>query len=762
MERTQIHSGVEQTFGPVLVPGTAVPKPWFPIYPSLIEPKRALTAAILAGSFFWGAFTPTPPSADQAPAGPSTIQGTRLQIQYQAVTGPVFVPTAGYNPAGLEWTPVYPARPARLEVHASQQPAYFKSPLPLPAAPALSWGPEYPDRIEPPRGLTAPYQRAHVLDPFPRTRVDDYAWRGVYPDQVFRRELTAAHVPAVFKNPTPLPAAPALSWSPVYPDKTRGRPPEVGSYYVRPLNEPPDIARLGWRGSYPDSVEHRRAQPTGWYVRPLNEPPDIARLGWRGQAPAQIEVRRTQPSGWVVLSPFPVTAAGVDAFAWRGQWPDVLSRLERPAWLAPAYFKSPLPMPAAPALSWHPVYPDKIDPARALGVALQRAHVFYPEPQGAEEPFGWRGEWPDVLFRLETHASRAPAYFKSPLPMAAAPPLSWLGRYADKVDPARNLLAAQQRAVFFDAFPIAVPTSQFGWRGQWPDVLFRLERRPWLESPAYFKSPLPQPAAPILSWRPNYPVQFFPARGVLTAPYQRAVFAHPFPITAVDAFAWWGEYPDLLTRLERRPWLAPASFFAPYPLAAAPPLSWGPEYPDRIDPARALGAALQRAFFFDPRPFPAVQVGWFGAWPDVLSRLERRPWLDVGYFKSPLPQEAAPPLSWLGQWPADFARAFTHASLIPSYFEPSGFQPAQAVPPLAWLPIFPDFARGDTQIRWELFVLNYEPIVVPLPPLPCGVEAHNVTVAFPYADGVMFLTPTATGVIVTIVSSTDPTVTPDE
>jgi len=791
MAQDPLTENQQQIFGPVMVPGQNIPKnSWLPSYPDQVGLRGVITANLIPAIFFVaGAVIPStynPNQLDWTPCydvvleQPYAIGSTLPEAAEEEISQwypefqdylfrPSFhAPLAPFhfwssftpvvqNVDQYAWRGYFPDRVERQDVHASQLDWYFKPETPLPAAPPLSWSPNYPARID--RQIPT-YEGWSVRGPELSAL---YQWRGVFPDQVIRHR------------------------------------PDYSGWYAKPQNEPPDIARLGWRSQRPDWIERRIPEPTGWYVRPLREPDDIARLGWRGQEPDQHLVPWTGahlwPSSfksplpmaaapalswhptypdfatgplslhaalqrWHFFNPFPITAP--DQFAWRGVWPDQVFRRELTAAHVPSYFKSPLPMAAAPPLSWGPSYPD-----RALGPLslLTAATPFYfksPLPMAsapllswapsypeatrsalvtpgwlslvyvvqAVDQLGWRGVYPDLLAPpLSLLTGQQQAFFKSPLPMAAAPPLSWGPVYPDRALGALSLAAALQRAVFFDPFPIAVPTSQFGWRGSWPDQVFASLVHA-SRVPAYFKSPLPMPAAPLLSWTPVWPQ---PTRlPVQTLPYQALVYV----VQAVDQLHWQGVWPDLhpppkaLLAAQQQ-----AYFKSPLPMAAAPPLSWGPSYPLFIEPGRSILTAQQPFYFKSPLPMAAAPLlSWSPTYPVWLPPVTLTAAHHPAVFRHPLPQVV--PLSWSpdypslllpvplassvvvgslvlpvpvdqfgwrGQWPVWIPRQEVHASRVPSTFEPTGFLSAQAVPPLSWAPSYPDFVQADRFFRLQSF-----------------------------------------------------------
>lgn len=184
-----------QLTGPVFVPADSAAHvgSWFPVYPDRVEPKRALTAAIVAGAFFFASNSSIPPPP-------------------------------------LSWAPVAPAAIDRVVYRAATQQSLALWPVPIPGAavvPALSWLAHYPDLIAPKPSLRPASQQALALPPYVTPPV--LSWRAQYPDRIHRVTYAARHQQALALYPLPIPNVPydaaTLSWWPHYPDwQLRPRP----------------------------------------------------------------------------------------------------------------------------------------------------------------------------------------------------------------------------------------------------------------------------------------------------------------------------------------------------------------------------------------------------------------------------------------------------------------------------------------------------------------------------------------------------------
>ena len=93
--------------------------------------------------------------------------------------------------------------------------------------------------------------------------------------------------------------------------------------------------------------------------------------------------------------------------------------------------------------NWRGVYPD-FAPGLHLEAAQQRAFFFDPEPiLVPQDQLGWRPELPDFARARVYLAAHQTEFFRTVLPRAAAPELSWHPLYPDAVEPPSGLATYQ-------------------------------------------------------------------------------------------------------------------------------------------------------------------------------------------------------------------------------------------------------------------------------------------------------------------------------
>lgn len=210
-----------QLTAPVLVPPASAARvgSWFPVSPDRIEPARGLSAAILAGSFFLGAFAPAlpVPALSWAPKYADAVsRPTLLTAQQQAFTTGNLAPILPVPP--LSWAPVYPDAVTRPWVLTAEQQAFAFAPRPEVLV-ALSWAPHYPAFARGPQRLTTAAQLAFTLPPF--VTPPHLSWAAHYPDRIeppqgLRASLQQAFVAGRIDD-TPYDPA-QLGWFPHWPD----------------------------------------------------------------------------------------------------------------------------------------------------------------------------------------------------------------------------------------------------------------------------------------------------------------------------------------------------------------------------------------------------------------------------------------------------------------------------------------------------------------------------------------------------------------
>src|SRR3990172_8774253 len=101
--------------------------------------------------------------------------------QYQSYAEPLPVPAV---PSSASWHGYQPEAIARRVLHAALIPAFFWStftPVPPPAAPELSWQPEYPDRISIKHHPTALQEAFFYVPAVGQFPVPTLSWQAAFP-----------------------------------------------------------------------------------------------------------------------------------------------------------------------------------------------------------------------------------------------------------------------------------------------------------------------------------------------------------------------------------------------------------------------------------------------------------------------------------------------------------------------------------------------------------------------------------------------------
>lgn len=515
---------------------------------------------------------------------PSTLVGRARTLQYQAVAAPVRVPAVQLPP--LTWQPKYPDRfyPTPQTARLVQPQYHFVVDV---AVPVMSWTGSFPDvvarkretpvvqvpfvRVQPVDVATFGWRGRHpdtipvkprIIPPFlaqelPKLDLALLAWEPSYPDRIWT--LRAPDFPAWTTGSTAsVFPVPSLAWEPVYPDRVPGRTPLADwlttALHPFPLTIPVD--QYGWRGRYPDwfppvprtpgsfgltlaptvLVPFSDAIYPDWFppIR-LREFPattsgatsstfPVATFEWQPTYPDYVLAERVPTESWPAFrfDPFPILLT-TDRYGWRGSYPDWLP-LRRPAeflaWVTGLTASSLLP----PPLTWEPIYPDRIDPAR--GVVAPPFAAFHPSPVQPQVPTLPESVFPDLVARASAAVMGGTVGLGSPLvttPFAdvvfvdfvarqVAPltggstglgdvPLAfgWQPDYPDLL-PARPIVVA-------NAFVIGQRelAPLLSWLGRYPDRVPRATRLPdWL-SCAWSEYELFRPASPTLAWRGTWP-----------------------------------------------------------------------------------------------------------------------------------------------------------------------------------------------------------------------------------------------------------------
>lgn len=273
-------------------------------------------------------------------------------------------------------------------------------------------------------------------------------------------------------------------WEPSYPSWLHVPRVDPG-WFVRPLNEPDDIARLRWQGAAPEWLPLLRADYGGWSVRPQNEPPDIAnRQRWQTLAPAWLHHGRPVDVGW---------------------------------------YDQPLlePTDIATRMRWTPTYPERV----RQDVLVPEGWLVRPqnEPPDIATSQRWRGEWPTLVRALafnDGHVVVAPFQPAAPgrldyfsiapewLPLVRADFSGWYVRPLREPDDIarlgwRGVQPDPLRARGLDGSALVYPPEaidKYAWRGLYPTPIF-VDRRPFSDLVVPVFTP---PAA--LDWLPQLPL----------------------------------------------------------------------------------------------------------------------------------------------------------------------------------------------------------------------------------------------------------------
>lgn len=392
--------------------------------------KAALAAAILAGACFFNPLPiPTPDVIDGA-SGTQTAAGriSTTVVQYPGLTGPVLAQAAApvVAPDLTADNPDPLIRARRRPRSETVAPVFV--PDVTQAVTALSWTPDYPDRVV---RLRAAPERAQAVaaDRFeaPGTVATPDLVASTYPAALAARRApdrpTAAVQPIYLADVTV--AAPALSWRPQYatdPSLHVGRRAQQGQQpsapaFVPDVTQP--VAALSWEATYPD----RLARPSGHALRPAagvaDPPANVAppELGWqRIQPDAVVRAKRLveAPPAVAPLYVADVTVP-VPTRSWAPTYPDAARAVRVQPALHAAVFRDRFDAPGAvvtPDLSWQRAQPDALVRRRRLADAPQpTAPIFVPDATAPAPALAWKGTQPDrVPARLGLHAARQLAF----------------------------------------------------------------------------------------------------------------------------------------------------------------------------------------------------------------------------------------------------------------------------------------------------------------------------------------------------------------
>lgn len=318
----------------------------------------------------------------------------------------------------------------------------------------------------------------------------------------------------------------------------------------------------------------------------------------------------------------------------------------------------PVLKPAAPVVvpdQFPVVYPDKIDRKTLATAALPFFFAVFAIPQWDVPANAWEGVYPARIDRKVERAADQPSFY-SPVGLEQwpVPSLSWRGQYPDRIPPKVSLPAGEQQFLAYTPAIEQWAIPDGSWKGQYPD---RIDRQKFLadEQRAFFFDPFP--IVPVVT--PDFFQAIYPDR-FPNAPWRdRTQLANVFAIEQweVPPLSWEPHFPERA----RKNYLAPAempSHFLPYGLEQwpVPALSWGPSYPDRVVKKYLLTAAQQHwAMGFGLPEWPVPALSWNGSYPEsARGRKPQQP--DSLAWSTFTPAEVAvPELSWEAVY-ADFAR----------------------------------------------------------------------------------------------------------
>jgi hypothetical protein len=727
---------------------------WDPVYPDRIHRTTLPIAAVPSLA------QPTlviPKTARPGGIFDSGNPDGLIQIQYSALTAPVFVATPAPVPSIAGWTARYPSWLPPRSPHAALSPVLSFDPKPEQGAQLSAKG-IYPDRIYRPTLPTAAIPSViesrkpeHLL---PRDAI------ATYPDRIDRRTLPTAAVP--FLAASLQPERTVDQPPPVFPDRIHRPlfPPAAQQVYAAGTGLIIPV-ELGWQVSTPDYAPLRPSRPTTWRASVFEPHPviPIPDPRWQGEWPDRI-VRAVLPTGLLTTFTQSLSPTGfVDPFvSWTQGQPPHITRPIRSVGLLSAWASGTSLLPVG-HLGWEPTYPDQVYgrarivlPPVAVGPVatiapptvtvesftpvapswLQRPRLrLHPSQVGGFRPehrqaLDSQPEFPDRIIRPATHASRAP-FWGGPLSPFVLGQIGWLGEYPDRL-PRR--LPQQSVATRFDPFPVVTPAAAPDhFQSSFPDpirarVLPAALRLPFVTlvgvlqqamvcfsypDEIYTKDRLLVggsigPIEPLGS--PPTPV---PAAGVFDSDVPEAIrqlqyqaLAGPLHVRPGDVTPQVPSAPSWLRR-EVRLLIGQQQFLAlPYaPTFPVPALRY-PHFPaQHLRPRRSV--ALLTAIATDPSPAtPPPSFAWMtqALDPVLLYRRASTP------APSPLLIETtvSETFAWLPTYPIPLARPIFR-------IEPASVLGPQAIQTVRveWLPVLPDLLRRGRIIP-PASILNPEPL----------------------------------------------------
>lgn len=436
--------------------GTAPPQP--------TRRRYAHAAFVLACAFVPVVAAAASAQETAAVQGGQPPSATRT-LQYQTYTGPVAVPAAA--PAVLtDWIAQSPQPPRR----SAWQPAQATTaPVLVPdvtqPVTALSWQPQYPDRIS------------------PRPRAPE-----------FPQAVAPLFVPDVT---TP---APGLSWASSYPARVPSRPRPPVDTTVSPVlvEAPAEVVTLDkWAGRYPD-VARQTARPATSGAAPVFVPDvtqPVVPLSWVPVYPSRIPPRPRATEFPQAVAPIfvPDVTVVAPARSWSPTYPDHVARIVRPTSNSVGPLYVPDVTVAVPALSWNPTFPDRLARVSRAIIESTVGPVFVPPSSEVVTSDKWCPTHPSIL---RAKPQVAAGYSVGPLyvPDVTYPvtPLSWSTQTAVPVRGKVSPVTSLAEPPFVEAAPEVITVDK------WQISPARVIQRAVIVPPSTTVAPIDPIAAPVV------------------------------------------------------------------------------------------------------------------------------------------------------------------------------------------------------------------------------------------------------------------------
>jgi hypothetical protein len=496
-------------------------------------------------SFFEPLGPPDPSDLEWRPKYPDKIN--RKFLPTAAIAFFFFVTPLGSLPEtnASTWLPEYPDFARTIVTDPSRAPYLFFTEVVAPAAPDLSWKPNYPDKIDRPTFHTSQQQAVAHVNPITPGLSDSTAHGGP-PTYA----IAGPHVQ--YQSA----AAPVLVVTEVVPDQ----------FYP----------------SYPDRIDKLEFLPHQQQFFAHSTEPFVAELPERPPFyPDRIDRLEVHASD-VPFFFSPEEKLIPSHISERPPvYPERIDRKEvHPSQVPSFFFTFALAQLPVPDLSWKGVYPDKVDPVVSLATASQRAH-FGPErePTVAAPDLSWEPQYEDIVRSLKTiDTSSQKAYFA---PEKDFPPRvsEWEPDYQDHIDALVFNVSQQQ----FLAQPeeLVQPPTVDSWAPTYPGYINVEDPVPKFE-PFFFTFALAQLPVPDLSWKPTYPSKIDPLVS-LDVSNQQFIAIPEELVQPPTLDGWKPSYPDRIEPPAALASHAQRAFFIPERQPDPPELSWSPVYPNRVD-----------------------------------------------------------------------------------------------------------------------------------------------------------------------------------